>query len=317
MTSEQHPAEIFARFVDTFTPESRPEVLAMSGGEALLRPKLVRALAERARDAGARSSVLSGLFFASSGRIPPAIHEAIRSVDHFSVSIDAHHEQQVARADVFRVLETVMSDGIDVSVHVVGDDAEDPYIHGIVDDIRRIFDDRVPMLVNAISSFGRARAWLTRKVTRPASVEVNPCAMAAWPVVGFDGTIVACGNDDALQSVPPHLRLGHAMVDDWATIRTRSLESNMLRAIRLFGPEYIAQQFGRAEVGCSGYCGTCMELGAHPAVDERVAEVMGKPSTATLEAGVAMVVEQAGPQAFARRQGIERFAELVTLGARA
>jgi pyruvate-formate lyase-activating enzyme len=316
MKSEQFPAEMFARFVDTFRADDRPEVLAMSGGEAMLRPELVRRLAERAREVGTRSTVLSGVFFATSGHIPRAIKEAIEAVDHFSVSIDMFHEREVPRADVFRVLDAVLCAGTDVSVHVVGQGAADPYLESVIDDVQRAFGGRVPMLVNAVSSFGRARAWLTRgRRAAPLDVDANPCAMAAWPVVGFNGTIVACGNDDALDAVPAHLRLGHADTDSWATVRARCLAGSMVRAIRLFGPEYIADRFREGGRGCDGYCKTCMKLPDDPAIEERVRAVMAKPSTAVLEEQATAMQRRAGALGFARRHGIPRYAELTTLGA--
>lgn len=318
MTSEQFPAELFVRFVETFCAADRPEVLAMSGGEALLRPELVRELASRARKVGTRSTVLSGLFFARAASIPPAIKSAIEAVDHFSVSIDVFHERQVPRVEVFRVLETVLRGGTDVSMHVVGRDADDPYLEDVVGAVRRAFGDQVPMLVNGLSSFGRARAWLTRKIRsgpEEISIDANPCAMAGWPVVGFDGTIVACGNDEVLEDVPAHLRLGHASTDDWATVKARSVHSTMVRAIRLFGPEYIAGRFRDAPLACDGYCDTCMKLSGDPALEAQVDRVMSKPSTALLEEAASALQQRAGALAFARRYGLPRYAELAALGA--
>lgn len=316
MTSEESPAELFTRFVETFTAEDHPAVVAMSGGEALLRPALVQRIAEQARTVGTRSTVLSGMFFASAGRIPPAIHAAIHAVDHFSASIDAYHEQHIARVDVFRALDTMLSEGIALSLHVVGASADDPYLVELIADVRRTFLDAVPMLVNLTAPFGRARAWLTRKLPKPpAPVEVNPCFMAAWPVVGFDGTVVACGNDDALDRRPPHLSLGHVEVDDWSTIRARSLESPLLRAVRLYGPEYTAARFGEGP-SCDGYCHTCMGLSEHSALAEGVAAVMAKASTALVESEARKLISEAGALAFARRQGVGDHANLITLGSK-
>jgi hypothetical protein len=307
---------MFVRFVDTFDIDNRPEILAMSGGEALLRPKLVRKLAERAREAGTRSTVLSGMFFAGSKSIPPQIKEAIRAVDHFSASIDVFHEREVPHANVFRVLELLLSDGIDVSLHVVGRNASDPYLENIIGEVRSVFDGRVPMLVNTVSAFGRARAWLTGYNTKsPTKVEADPCAMAAWPVVGFDGTIVACGNDNVLESRPTHLRLGHANTDDWSTVRARTLNSSMIRALRLFGPEYIAARFRDGGLGCDGYCQTCMKWLDEPALEQSIHRIMAKPSVAILEEQVSAMQRRAGAVAFARRHGLPRYAELVALGA--
>jgi hypothetical protein len=258
------------------------------------------------------------MFFAESKTIPTQIKEAIKAVDHFSASIDEFHEREVTRANVFRVLDVLLDDGIDVSLHVVGRDPNDPYLEDIVDEVRRIFAGRVPMLVNTVSAFGRAKAWLTRPIAQPTDkIEADPCAMAAWPVVGFDGTIVACGNDNVLEGRPAHLRLGHANVDDWSTVRARTLNSSMMRAIRLFGPEYMADRFREGGLGCDSYCQTCMRLSDEPALEQCVHEIMTKPSAAILEEQVSAMQKRAGAVAFARNHGLSRYAELVALGARA
>lgn len=317
MSSEQSPAEMFVRFVDTFGVGNRPEVLVMSGGEAMLRPHLVRQLAERARRVGTRSTVLSGMFFARSARLPVEIKQAIEAVDHFSASVDVFHEREVPRANVFRVIDALLAQGAAVSIHIVGQDAHDPYLESIVGEVQHVFGGRVPMLVTTVSAFGRATTWLMQdsEARRPREIDAEPCTMAAWPVVGFDGTIVGCGNDDALDNVPAHLRLGHANVDDWPTVRARCLGSKMLRAIRLFGPQYIAARLGGAGLGCEGYCKICMKLSHDSAFAQRVDEIMTKPSVAILEQQASAMQMSAGAVAFARRYGLPRYAHLVALGA--
>ncbi|WP_145719258.1 radical SAM protein [Mesorhizobium tianshanense] len=318
MDSEQAPEWIFERFVSTFRPDSRPEILALSGGEALLRPELVRMLAERARRVGTRTSVLSGLFFAGAARIPPSILKAIDAVDHFSVSLDVFHEREVPRTRVFDILEQVLARGKDVSLHLVGTDADDPYLERLIGDVRARFGTAVPMLVNALSYFGRARAWLPNdraaRGGKASAQDANPCAMAAWPVVGFDGCIAACGNDDALDERPGHLILGHAATDDWQTIRERTLQSNVLRAIRLYGPEVTARRVGNTPSSCDGYCGTCMALSKNHAAGPPLEALMQRPTTRVLEAEVQALLADGGADAFVRRHGIARYAVLVHLG---
>jgi len=315
MDSEEHAPELFERFVDSFRTDDHPEVLAMSGGEAMLRPELVRSLALRARSAGTRSSVLSGLFFARHGRIPAPIRAAIDAVDHFSVSLDAYHEQEVPRTNVFDVLDRVLDRGVDVSLHLTGSGGQDPYLEGLVADVRRRFDDRVPMVVNAVSSFGRARVWLVREAQAHRPVEANPCAMAAWPVVGFDGRIVACGNDDALDDPPPHLLLGHAAKDSWPVVRARSLGSGMMRAIRLYGPRYIAARHGdQPAASCGGDCATCLSLSSEPQLADRVEREMARPSAEVLEHAAREMTQAAGGASFLRRYGVAKYADLAWLG---
>jgi hypothetical protein len=306
---------MFVRFVSSFGVSDRPEVLSMSGGEALLRPALVRELADTARSVGTRSTVLSGMFFATSKTIPKQIKEAIRAVDHFSASIDIFHEREIPRANVFRVLEDLLSAGTDVSLHIVGLGADDPYLDALISEVQSLFESRVPMLVNAVSSIGRATAWLSLPSNGlPASADADPCAMAAWPVVGFDGTVIACGNDRVFETLPSHLRLGHINSDSWSTIRARCISSSMIRAIRLFGPKYIADRYREGGIECDGYCQGCMTSLDETALELRIRELMAKPSIAILEEQVSEMQSRAGALAFARRYGLAKYADLVTLG---
>ena len=117
-------------------------------------------LAERAALVGASTGALSGMFWAKSRRIPPPIKRAIDALDHFSCSLDVFHEREVDRHDVYRALDTLLSEGKDVSMHLVGLNADDPYLVERTEEIRERFDDRVPMLVNAVNGYGRAAEWL-------------------------------------------------------------------------------------------------------------------------------------------------------------
>jgi pyruvate-formate lyase-activating enzyme len=316
LSSEEHDGEMFLRLVDSFTEDDRPEVILMSGGEALLRPKLVQELAESARSAGCSSQVLSGMFFARGRRIPPPIRRAIEAVDHFSASLDLYHEREVSRAQVFRTLDEVIALGKDVSLHIVGLGDDDPYVAGLVADIRRHFDDRVPVLVGRVGATGRAREWLDEPDgPAPGEVAAEPCAIANWPLVAFDGTIVGCCNQNVVdrRPVPDHLRIGHAAEDDWAVLRERYLRSTLMRGVRLFGPEYLADRFGET-VGCEGYCETCVKLSTDATLERRVAEVLARPTTEFVARHVELLQRSGGPIAFARRAGIAKYAELIALG---
>jgi pyruvate-formate lyase-activating enzyme len=315
-TSEEAPAAMFERFVDSFEPLDRPDVLAMSGGEAFLRPALVHDLAVRAAESGCKSAALSGMFWAKARRIPPPIKRAIDQLDHFSVSLDVFHEREVVRADVYRVLETLVSEGKDVSIHLVGTGPDDPYLAERTAEIERVFEGRVPMLVNGLNAYGRALDFLHKgEGGRPPSTEIEPCTLAAWPLVAFDGTIVACGNDDVVDGpAPPHLRLGHADTHGWPAVRARCLASSMLRAIRTFGPEYMADRQGSGVVTCDGYCSTCQQMSSDVMLEARVEELMARETSGLIERQVVALQRDAGPKSFARRFALSEFADLVTLG---
>jgi pyruvate-formate lyase-activating enzyme len=294
LTSEEQPADVFLRFIDSFTPTDRPELLMLTGGEALLRPKLVRALIERAHAVGTKVCVISGMFFAREPAVPPLIREVIATVDHFTASLDVFHEQQVPRAAVFRVLHEMVERGQQVSLQVVGLDQDDPYLADVINDIRRTFEDRVPILVAQVRAVGRAKTWLEQHPAHlPLDIDPAPCVLAAWPTVAFDGAVVACCNQAVVDGPhPAHLLLGHAAVDDWVTIRERCLSSPFVRAIRVFGPQYVAEHYGAGNGGCDGYCQTCHKLGHDLTVTERLEPVMSRSTMPIVEKQVMLMQQE-------------------------
>ena len=311
LSSEEHGADMFLRFVATFTAEDHPDALLLTGGEPLLRPKLVMELAERARGVGSRVHLMSGMFFARRPTVPAPIRRAIAAVDHLTASLDIFHEQQVSRDNVFRVMRELLDDGQDVSFQITGLNAADPYLAEVTADIRRTFDDRVPAMVRYVDPVGRAKTWLKPSQAPAAHIVPMPCTGAAWPVVTFDGTVVACCNQTVVDGpAPPHLRLGHISEDDWPTVRARSLESPMMRAIRAVGPEYMADRFGGGKIACTGYCATCYRLGSAPELVQRIEDLTRRPAMRLIESQMAALRrEQFEGEFFARE-----YAPMLRLG---
>ncbi|MEV0386451.1 hypothetical protein [Nonomuraea sp. NPDC050643] len=317
MDSAEHADRPFRRLVASFTGAERPEFIAMSGGEALLRPRLVRDLADSARLSGAKSYLLSGLYFARDGHaVPPALRAAISAVDHFAVSLDRFHEREVSRHAAFRVLREVRSWGPQVSVQITGDGDADPYVAELVDEVRREFADQVPMLVVPLRPVGRARSLGGPDGPHVRQAAPAPCEMAAWPLVTYDGTVLTCCNDNLVAATrPPHLVLGHADHDPWSVLRRRHLDRPLTRAIRMFGPRYTKDRFGSdAGPPAPGYCEVCVNLHRDPGLGDRVAGYLDSPAGPAMESAVRGLVEGHGPHVFARRHGIARYSELVTLG---
>lgn len=315
LLSEEHPEDLFRRCVASFTPASHPEVIVLTGGEPLLRHRLVRELTDRAQSVGTKVVLASGMFFARRPAVPIAIAQAITAVDHLAVSLDRFHERQVPRESVFRVIDNLVDRGQDVSFLVVGLGEKDPYLTDATEAIRRRFNERVPVLVGLVGAIGRAKEWLPDPEPRRRSggeqIDPLPCDLATWPVVGYDGTVLACCNQHVVDGpAPPHLQLGHTSTDDWATLRQRYLDAPLLRAIRVFGPEYIADRYGNGEVTCDGYCSTCLRLSDKPALVERVNQVAARPVMRVMEDQVAMLQQEA----FAARHAPPAFAHLAKLG---
>ncbi|HEU5421327.1 MAG TPA: radical SAM protein [Streptosporangiaceae bacterium] len=326
-TSPQQPAALLQRFVESFSLADHPEFVLITGGEPLLRPRLVAALARAARCAGTRSYVLTGAFFARSGRTPAAITAALESADHVAVSIDRFHEAEVPRPQAFRVLHDLLAAGRDVSIQACGTGPGDPYLAALTDDVRREFGARVPMLVTAVLPVGRGRAWLPGPPALGAPAAAGgpgpippaaPCDLAAWPVVGFDGTITACCNQDVLDTrpVPEHLRLGHIASQSWPEVRRRCVSSPVLRALRTRGPRQLAHRLagpGQPPAGAT-YCGTCRFLPGTPAGLRALAAEADQPAARLIEEQALALQLAAGPVSFARRHGDPTRAEQILSG---
>ncbi|MGW1293638.1 radical SAM protein [Streptomyces sp. NPDC002533] len=343
-TRQEPDAGQLERFVGSFTEENRPDVVMLTGGEPLLLPALAERLSTLARAAGSRTALLSGMFFArgGSGRgggrrggrggalpggrsgtlpggrgraIPPAVLRAIRSVDHFSASLDVHHEREVPRADVFRALHLVREEGVAVSLHLTGTGGSDLYLADLTRAVEKEFGGRVPCLVNEVRPFGRAASWARAARTGPDPSAASPCSMAAWPVVAFDGRVLACCNQDTVdrRPVPAHLDLGHIAEDDWATVRQRALESPVLRMLRTVGPTHLAARYGSGPRPGS-YCDGCRALGGDEAVAAGAQAVAGGAAGELLDLTAAMRGSREGAQGIVRRHGCATYAPLVVTG---
>ncbi|WNF27131.1 radical SAM protein [Streptomyces sp. C11-1] len=319
-------------FVASFTQENRPDVVMLTGGEPLLLPGLAERLSTLARAAGSRTALLSGMFFARSGgrpngrrtgqragrragAIPPAILRAIRSVDHFSASLDVHHEREVPRADVFRALHLIRDEGVAVSLHLTGTGGSDPYLADITQAVQGEFGGSVPCLVNEVRPFGRAAAWARAARPGPDPASASPCSMAAWPVVAFDGRVLACCNQDTVdrRPVPAHLDLGHIADDDWGTVRRRALESPVLRMLRTVGPAHLAARYGSGAARGS-YCDGCRALGGDEAVAAGARAVAGGAAGELLDLAAALHGSREGARGVVRRHGCATYAPLVLAG---
>ena len=311
MDSEQLEADQLRRFIGSITPDTAPAVVFFTGGEPLLRPELLAELAGLARRAGSATAVLTGGFFARGGAIPIHVGRGLVACDHISFSLDAFHEREVARADVFACLSQLLDHGKAVSLHVLGNGPDDPYLADVTAEVRRTFGAEVPMLVSEVRPVGRASSWLTGQ---PAILDAGPrpCALAAWPVVAFDGTVLACCNQRLVDTrpVPAHLRLGQIGADGWPTIRERLLGSPILRTIRTSGPLNLQAKLGIPDT-CTGYCDSCRQLSDQPGLAEYAARSAGGPTGALLDQQAGLLQQHAGAAALIRRYGSARYAELV------
>ena len=311
--SEEQDGQALLRFVSTFSEKNRPQILMLTGGEPLLRPGLVKSLTDIAHSVGTMVSLSSSLFFASKKRIPETILDAILAVDHIITSLDTFHEREISRSDLLAIVSQIVALGKDVSFHVVGNGPNDPYLSDVVDDIRQTFKDNVPIIVGDIQPVGRAADWMTRSgVSNVIGLpEPTPCTLAAWPVVAFDGSVVLCCNQDAIDGpTPDHLKLGDVRGDAWEAIRARHISRGFHQALRVFGPQYLSARFKEASYACQGYCETCRTLSNDVDVSARIDEFGARPTMSLIQDHVVEALRKEPLQGV-----VPKYAYLAYLGA--
>lgn len=318
LSSEQYGEEPFRRVVDSFTAEEHPQLLYMSGGEALLRAGLVHDLAVAAAAVGTRSVVLSGMYFARDGHLmTPTVRRAVSKVDHFAASLDQFHEREVSRREVFDALHRIRELVPAASLQVAGMTADDPYLLRLIDDVRREFDDTLPLFVDLVGRVGRAREWMAepdRTASAPATDVLEPCYLTSWPLVHYDGTVFACCSQEAVaRNRAPHLVLGHAAHDPWPVLAERIVNRRMLHGIRLFGPRELRRRFGDGESG-TGYCQACVRLADDPALRTEVDRYFDSPTGRSLALVARQLAERAEVETFVSMYGSAPHGELVRLG---
>ncbi|NML51050.1 radical SAM protein [Streptomyces sp. R302] len=325
-TRERPEPGLLRRFVGSFGPADRPEVMMLTGGEPLLLPRLVADLSASARAAGTRTAVLSGMFFARAGAtrsrpgpsgsgsrvVPASVLRALTAVDHFSASLDVHHEREVPRSAVFRALREIREAGTAVSLHLTGDGPDDPYLADVTRAIDREFDGTVPALVNEVRAVGRAASW-AGPVRYAAAAPSAPCAMAAWPVVAFDGTVLACCNQDVVdrRPAPAHLTLGHLADDDWASVRARTLGSPLLRLVRAMGAPALRERYLPDAGPAASPCAECRGFADRPEATAGAAAGASGAAGALLDLTVARRRADLGPVELVRHYGCAPYAPWV------
>jgi len=317
LDSEEHAAGIFSEFARTFTADERPDLVWLTGGEPLLRPDLVRDVARSAHAAGAKVALITGLYFArADGHISKRLLDALLAVDHVVASQDVFHEVQVPRAHAFAAMRTIVEAGQDTSFQVVGRGPADPYLAEVTDQIRRDFDDAVPALVAQLGSVGRARDFLpeTTNAHRDEQPAAQPCSVAAWPVVTFNGDIVACCQQHIVDGpAPAHLSLGRAPATGWPEVARTVRERAVLRALRTVGPEVLAHDAG-LPASPGGYCGSCASLSGDDRVGPVVVALTSRPTFPVIESEITRMQLDAGAEGFARRYAIPAYAHMLMLG---
>ncbi len=309
MTSEEHSPEVFLNFARSFSSADHPHFILVTGGEPLLLPHLVQELTQIAHRVGTKVAVGSGMFFANMSSPPKNIMDAIDSADHFIVSLDTFHDREVPRARVVDTLKLLRDRGTSVSLQITKSSESDEYVNETIDVFRREFNDTIPMVVGNVTAVGRASQLTDLPQQDHPMAALEPCVLTNWPVVTFDGTIVACTNQLVVDGpAPTHLALGNAAEMTWPRLRDEVSQRYLLKALRVFGPRSIRKRLTPS--ACNhDYCSSCHSLAQ---VNSAAVEVLPGFQTGELDALLDLV--QIQYENDSTRNVPHEYADLVLLG---
>lgn len=277
-TNEAPDRQNLINFVKSFNETTSPRYLCLTGGEPLQLPELVTKLCNEAHRSNTKVVLYTGFFFASYPRIPYIIEKAIRQLDHLSISIDYYHEKQIGRKKIFDTLDRVLKLGPDISVSTTGINGDDPYLKNLLEDLKQKFGNTISVYVSYIEPVGRASQLVNITSNDHSDYKDGyfyGCKRCSWPVISFNGDIVACCNPDVVnKKYPNHLFLGNICDMKWKDIREKVLTSNILKAIRTIGPKTISKDVLKMKP--ASYCDTCFDLSSHGDINAELQRVFNK-----------------------------------------
>jgi organic radical activating enzyme len=241
--------------------EYKPQFIFFTGGEPLLRPKLLVRLSKEAKKWNGKNVLITGGFFSSKKFISKNILNAIKSMDLIIFSWDSFHEEYISFSEFRNSLAMINSMGITTAIQFTYTSMEkDNEQLSIINDEFpniEIFFNRIQPVGRALDSdlgnFSSRNSFFTSSDT--------PCISASWPVISYQGNIIACCNQnlvDSASSIPTHLFLGQVESTSWDDIVNSRVNNPILNVIETLGPEALTHN----KNSCSHQCNNCIKLGS-------------------------------------------------------
>ncbi len=285
MSSPQADDDYYRQFIGSFTQEEHPEYVWFTGGEPLLRHRLVHELATSCHALGATTVLTTGLYFGKGGSIPKPFWPALRATDFITVSIDSWHENEVDRKSSFSCFDQMLDQGLHVGIQATGRDGSDPYLLTLLDEIEARFGERIGVYVNLLKPTGRGQnlmePWqLSDDALSTGRPRPQGCGGLSWPVFGFSGPVTnACCNQEAVDESPSHLSLQ----TDWPSIVRSLREDSVLRVISVLGPRVLGYELDGTSEPALDYCGKCRSLSGRDDLTGAAQRITSRPSWEVFE----------------------------------
>lgn len=245
-------------FLKTLADDDPPSFILMTGGEPLLRPSLVKWIAQHARALGVRTQVLTGGFWAP--HPTEHVRDALSSVDLVTISFDSFHAQEIDVEAFLGGLEYLKSINVGVAVQFTHNPENYEFTQEVLGAVGERFHGHIPVYLAHLASVGR---WSKPDTSTSADISNRTvgCIKASWPVVSYTGWILGCCDQEVCDSEnpPSHLVLGHVNTANWPQVKRRHSERFSLAAVRACGPRVFETDTSESvsDAENCGYCGPC------------------------------------------------------------
>jgi pyruvate-formate lyase-activating enzyme len=275
----QPSEEDLERFVHQIADSGTKSIL-FTGGEPMLREKLVTRLMSIAKKRGVVSAMTTNGFW---GKSLPAARRTLASLcksglGFFTLSYDRYHAQFQGPEPGQNILRAAEELGVPMNLNVtrIADDTE-------LNDLIRPFE---------MSRHAKVRLYDVQPVGRARDIPSNAlraesfgaCDGIRIPAITDDGRMTACNGPSYFQSPDSPLVLGSLKEKTVSQLLEKHRTDPILQTIRIFGPSRLRQELAQVpeidfqwKESYAGLCDLCLHINSNPLVATILRERLSTP----------------------------------------
>ena len=301
------------------------DLIQFTGGEPLLRAKLVLELMERAKASGVSTTIVSNGFW---GKKPARARETMKALldaglVRLALSYDRFHAEFQGPEPILNILDAAEEFGQSVHINITRslddsdlDDLVEPF-RGRANTNLRFYDVQPVGLAKELEDELRGRL-------------DGFCSACEQITFTDNGRAIACNGPAYFESPESGLFVGEYGPDsDISELLQRHKEDPILQTIRIDGPSRLRDillglpgyEDHPLQKNYSGMCGLCLALNRDAGAVKALREYLSRPEVVAERLARGLVLEAARKETFHRdavnaREGPRAFAELLVSGPR-
>jgi MoaA/NifB/PqqE/SkfB family radical SAM enzyme len=265
--------DLFEQIVDGICARPEVQVVGISGGEPFVERRGLMLASRRVVDSGKDLVLYTSGVWGKSAEAPAWIREVIGLASCVFLSTDAFHADQIADEHFVRAAHTISREDVPMVVQVLDRPEMVERAQGLlVAAFGASWPEHAEINLIPPLPYGRGQLVFMRKAGRPGR-EFRPCAVAAAPVIRYDGRLAGCCNENVIMGGGPEVlrRTVHSQEEVDAAIVHFGTDP-FLGAIGGVGPEGLTEHPRFRDLGDEPFtsiCELCWKMLERTAGDER------------------------------------------------